>query len=89
MQGRFKPPGSAVMISSPRTGKFNAAQIIAEIGDDPERFQTEAQLAAKAGVAPFTHASGKHRSVMFRYACNKRLRRPLTTCAANSRFASP
>ncbi len=82
-------PAGQVMTSFPRTGKLNAAQIIAEIGDDPERFQTEAQLAAEAGVAPVTHASGKHRSVAFRYACNKRLRRALTTWAANSRFASP
>ncbi len=82
-------PAGQVMTSFPRAGKLNAAQILAEIGDDPERFQNEAQLAAEAGVAPVTHASGKHRSVVFRYACNKRLRRALTTWAANSRFASP
>src|SRR5690606_19318862 len=47
-----------VVMSFPRAGKVNAAQIVAELGDDPERFQTEDQLAAEAGVAPLTHASG-------------------------------
>lgn len=78
-----------VVMSFPRAGKVNAAQIVAELGDDPERFQTEAQLAAEAGVAPVTHASGKSRGVVFRYACNKRLRRAITTWADNSRHSSP
>lgn len=78
-----------VMMSFPRAGKLNAAQIVAELGEDPERFQTEDQLAAEAGVAPVTHASGKSRGVVFRYACNKRLRLAITTWAGNSRFASP
>ena len=78
-----------VVMSFPRTGKLNAAQIVAELGDDPERLQTEEQLAAEAGVAPVTHASGKSRGVVFRYACNKRLRVAITTWAGNSRFDSP
>jgi len=78
-----------VMMSFPRAGKLNAAQIVAELGEDPERFQTEDQLAAEAGVAPVTHASGKSRGVVFRYACNKRLRLAITTWAGNSRFDSP
>lgn len=78
-----------VVMSFPRAGKVNAAQIVAELGDDPERFQTEDQLAAEAGVAPVTHASGKSRGVVFRYACNKRLRRAITTWADNSRHSSP
>ena len=82
-------PAGRVVMSFPRAGKVNAAQILAELGDDPERFQTEHQLAAEAGVAPVTHASGKSRGVVFRYACNKRLRRAVTTWADNSRHASP
>lgn len=78
-----------IVMSFPRAGRVNAAQIAAELGDDPERFQTEDQLAAEAGVAPVTHQSGKHRGVVFRYACNKRLRRAITTWADNSRHASP
>jgi transposase len=82
------PIGRLVM-SFPRAGKVNAAQIVAELGDDPKRFATERQLAAEAGVAPVTHASGKARGVTFRWACNKRLRRAITTWADNSRHAHP
>jgi transposase len=82
------PIGRLVM-SFPRTGKVNAAQIAAELGDDPKRFPTEQQLAAEAGVAPVTHASGKSRGVTFRWACNKRLRCAITTWADNSRHAHP
>ena len=46
------------------------------------------QLAAEAGVCPVTHASGKRRGVVFRWACNHRLRRAVTCFADNSRHAS-
>jgi transposase len=74
--------------SFPRSGAVNAAQILAELGDDRARFPTDDQLAAEAGVAPVTRASGKHRGVTFRWACNKRFRQALTTFADNSRHAS-
>jgi len=79
----------AVVMSFPRTGRINAAQILAELGDDRLRFASPEHLAAEAGVVPVTYASGKHRGVGFRWACNKRLRRALTTFADNSRHASP
>jgi transposase len=82
-------PAGQLVMSFPRTGKVNAAQIVAELGDDPTRFATERQLAAEAGVAPVTHASGKSRGVSFRWACNKRLRRAVTTWADNSRHEHP
>lgn len=82
-------PAGQVVMSFPRAGRVNAAQILAEIGEDPTRFQSEAQLAAEAGVAPVTYASGKHRGVVFRFACNKRLRAALTCFADNSRHVSP
>jgi transposase len=74
--------------SFPRSGTVNAAQLLAELGDDRTRFPTADQLAAEAGVAPVTRTSGKHRGVAFRWACNKRLRQALTTFADNSRHAS-
>jgi transposase len=82
------PLGQLIM-SFPRAGRVNAAQILAELGDDPRRFPSPEQLAAEAGVAPVTYASGKSRGVCFRWACNKRLRAALTTFADNSRHASP
>jgi transposase len=78
-----------IVMSFPRTGKLNAAQILAELGDVRERFQTEEQLAAEAGVCPVTYESGKSRGVGFRWACNHRLRVAITTWADNSRHASP
>lgn len=74
-----------IVMSFPRSGRICAAQVLAELGSVRERFPTEAQLAAEAGVAPVTYESGKHRSVVFRFACNHRLRRALTCFADNSR----
>jgi len=82
-------PDGEILQSFPRTGTVNAAQILAELGDDRLRFATEDQLAAEGGVAPVTKTSGKHRAVLCRFACNKRLRKALTTWADNSRHAHP
>jgi len=81
-------PDGPLVQSLPRSGAVNAAQILAELGDDRARFPTDEQFAAEAGLAPVTHASGQHRAVVFRWACNKRLRRAVTTFADNSRHAS-
>ena len=51
-------------------------------------FPPKTQLAAEAGVSPVTHASGRSRGVVFRWACNHRLRRAITCFADNSRHAS-
>jgi len=81
-------PDGALLQSFPRSGSVNAAQILAELGEDRGRFASAEQLAAEAGVAPVTHSSGKHRGVACRFACNKRLRQALTTGADNSRHGS-
>lgn len=80
-------PDGPVIASFPRSGRINAAQILAELGDERRRFVTAEHLAMEAGVAPVTRASGKHHAVVFRRACNKRLRQALTTLADNSRHA--
>lgn len=80
-------PDGQIVMSFPRAGRICAAQILAEIGDVRARFQTEHQLAAEAGVCPVTHASGKSRGVVFRFACNHRLRAAVTCWADNSRHA--
>lgn len=77
-----------ILMSFPRAGRLCAAQILAELGSQRERFDSDAHLAAEAGVAPVTYASGKSKAVTFRWACNKRLRRALTCFADNSRHAS-
>lgn len=77
-----------LVMSFPRAGRVNAAQILAELGDVRERFHAEEQLAAEAGLCPVTRESGKSRGVSFRWACNKRLRNAICTWANNSRRSS-
>jgi transposase len=81
-------PEGRIVMSFPRAGRVCAAQIVAELGDVRARFHSEEHLAAEAGVAPVTYASGKSRSVGWRWACNKHLRAAITCFADNSRHAS-
>lgn len=82
-------PDGALIKSFPRAGEVNAAQILAEVGDVRERWLSDDVLAMEAGVVPVTKRSGKAKSVGFRWACNKRLRKALTGWADNTRHASP
>jgi transposase len=82
-------PDGAIFTSLPRSGQINAAQVLAEWGDCREAYAAPDSVAALAGVTPVTTQSGKHRSVHFRWACNKRFRAAITTFADNSRHASP
>jgi len=77
-----------LLMSFPRIGRINAAQLLCELGCVRERFPSDAALACEAGVSPVTRQSGKSHAVVFRWACNKRLRVALTTFADNSRHAS-
>ena len=81
------PEGQLVM-SFPRAGQVCAAQIVAELGCVRERFPSADALAMEAGCAPVTKQSGKSRAVVFRWACNRRLRAAVTCFADNSRHAS-
>jgi transposase len=82
-------PDGQLIMSFPRTGKLNAAQILSELGSVRERFQSEAQLSAEAGACPVTYQSGKSRSVCFRWACNHRLRTAITIWVDNTRRCCP
>jgi transposase len=63
--------------------------VLAEWGDCRPAYDGPEAIACLAGVVPVTRRSGKHTSVSFRWACNKRLRRALCIFADNSRHASP
>ncbi|MGK2908941.1 MULTISPECIES: transposase [Sphingobium] len=82
-------PDGQIVMSFPRAGRICAAQILAELGNVRDRYLSDDQLAAEAGVCPVTHASGKSRGVVFRWACNHRLRKAITCFADNFRHASP
>ena len=62
---------------------------VAEIGEDRTRFPEPAALLAEAGLAPVTRASGRSRSVRFRYAANTHLREAAMWWAFNSLKTSP
>lgn len=79
-----------IFTSLPKAGTgVRAAALLAEIGDVRSRFPDEESLAALAGVAPVTRASGKMTSVGFRRACDKKLRNTIIDFADDSRHASP
>jgi transposase len=80
---------AAWLASFPCMGTTSAAQILAEAGDERARYPSEGQLAAESGVVPVTRGSGKKKTVVFRFACNKRLRKAVTCWANNSRKKSP
>ncbi len=79
-----------IFTSLPRAGNgVRAAALLAEIGDVRSRFPDEESLAALAGVAPVTRASGKTTSVGFRWAADKKLRNAIIDFADGSRADSP
>ena len=82
-------PDGPIFTSLPRSGRINAAQVLAEWGDVREAYDSPDAVAALAGITPVTQQSGKHKAVHFRWACNKRFRRAITNYADNSRHASP
>lgn len=81
-------PYTALIADLPRIGTTNLGQITGEIGPILERATSCAQLAAETGAAPVTKESGKHRTVNFRHAVNRRARQALMTFADNSRHGN-
>jgi transposase len=68
-----KHSSAVVLRSAPGLGPVLAARVLAEVGDDPARFDSAAGLRAFAGTAPVTRASGRSRKVSARQVRNKRL----------------
>lgn len=81
-------PDAEIFTSLPRSGRINAAQMLAEWGDARPAYDGPESVAALAGATPVTKESGQHRAVHFRWACNKRFRLAITTFADNSRHQS-
>jgi len=74
-------PDASTFTSFPASGRVIAAELLAEIGEDRDRYPTPQVLLAEAGAAPVTLASGKVQRVRIRYACNRRLRSTSTSWA--------
>lgn len=62
-----------VLTAVPGLGLILGARVLAEVGDDPDRFATANGLRAFAGTAPITRASGRSHYVKARKVRNKRL----------------
>ncbi len=81
-------PDAKIFTSLPRSGRINAAQMLAEWGDCRQAYDGPESVAALAGMSPVTKKSGKYKAVQFRWACNKRFRDAMTCFADNSRQGS-
>ena len=66
-----------------------AAGLLAEIGDNRARYRSPDSLAADAGMTPVAIESGKRRTAVFRWACDKRLRNHIATLADSTRHWHP
>lgn len=66
-------PDAKIIQSQPGLGMILGARVLAEFGDDPNRYANAKSRKNYAGTSPITRASGKHRVVLARYARNKRL----------------
>jgi transposase len=66
-------PDAKVVRSLPGLGMILGARVLAEFGDDPNRYANAKSRENYAGTSPITRASGKSHVVLARYARNKRL----------------
>jgi transposase len=82
-------PDATIIRSLPGLGMILGARVLAEFGDDPNRYEDAKSRKNYAGTSPITKASGKHRVVLARYARNKRLADACYQWAFSAITASP
>jgi transposase len=66
-------PDADIYLSLPGLGVILGARVLAEFGDDPERYDNAKSRRNYAGTSPRTIASGKKRAVLARHVRNRRL----------------
>jgi hypothetical protein len=66
-------PDAGIVRSQPGLGVVLAARVLAEFGDDPDRYVSTKARKAYAGTAPITRASGLRQVVLARAVGNRRL----------------
>jgi hypothetical protein len=69
-----KHPDSKVFKSLPGAGDKNGPRLLAEMGDNRDKYQKRKNLQCDVGTAPVTKASGKSKNVRMRFACRKTFR---------------
>jgi len=66
-------PDAEIYLSQPGLGEILGARVLAEFGDDPQRYADARARKNYSGLAPVTRTSGKSRVVLARHARNRRL----------------
>ncbi|NMO94156.1 IS110 family transposase, partial [Actinomycetospora sp. TBRC 11914] len=87
--GFGRHPDAEIYLSQPGLGQVLGARVLAEFGDDPERYADARARKNYSGMAPVTRASGKTRVVLARHARNRRLADALYQQAFAALSASP
>jgi transposase len=82
-------PDAKIISSQPGLGPVLGARVLAEFGDDPDRYTDAKSRKNYAGTSPITRASGKKKVVLARYVHNDRLIDALMTQAFSALNASP
>lgn len=82
-------PDAEILTSQPGLGVVLGARVLAEFGDDKDRYADAKSRRNYAGTSPITKTSGKQRVVLARYARNKRLADALHQQAFAALTASP
>jgi len=72
-QGFGRHPDAEIYRSQPGLGTILGARVLAEFGDDPNRYPDARSRKNYSGMSPITKASGTKRVVLARYARNRRL----------------
>ena len=87
--GFGRHPDAEIYLSQPGLGPVLGARVLAEFGDDPDRYTDPKARKNYSGMAPITRASGTKRVVLARYARNRRLADALYQQAFTALNASP
>lgn len=88
-EGFAKHPDAELLRSIPGLGIVTGARVLAEFGDDPNRYVDAKARKNYAGTSPLTVASGTRRIVRARHVRNRRLADALHWWAFNAITRSP
>jgi hypothetical protein len=72
-QGFGQHPDAEIYLSQPGLGIILGARVLAEFGDDPDRYVDAKARKNYSGMSPITKASGIKQVVLARFARNRRL----------------
>jgi transposase len=82
-------PAAEIVLSQPGLGLIFGARVLAEFGDDPDRYASAKARKNYAATSPITRASGKRKVALARYVHNDRLIDALMGQAFTALTASP